>query len=706
MDELLKQKIDSLIAEMTLEEKIDMIHGNTIFTSPGVERLGIPGLVYSDGPHGVREEFNEKMEPCSDKDSSTYLPTGTALAATWNPDLAYKYGSVLGNEAKYRGKDVILGPGINTIRTPLCGRNFEYMSEDPYLISKLVIQYIKGVQDQGIAACVKHFVLNNQEVDRKGVSVEVSERALREIYLPGFNAAVKEAGVLAVMSAYNKFRGEYCSHSEYLLKDILKGEWGFQGIVISDWGAVLDTYDAAIGGTDVEMGTEITLGEFDYGNFFFANNLLNMVKTGRILESIIDDKIRRILYVIFKTNKFGSRTPGAFNTKYHQKIARHVAEEAIVLLKNDNNILPLDKNKINKLAVIGHNAIWKQAYAGGSSSIKAKYEITPLDGITALAGDLLKITYAQGYVITGKKISNSKRKKMIREAAEIARNSDVAIVVAGLIHGYTSAFEDGAYDSEGVDRENLNLPFYQDDLIKTIIGINPNTLVVMVSGTVVDMNEWINSVPALVQAWYAGMEGGNALARILFGEVNPSGKLPVTFPNKLEDAPAHALGEYPGDMSDEGRIVNYYDDIYVGYRYYDSKEIEPAFAFGHGLSYTSFKLSNLQYTLIHRGAAEIMDLSVSIANTGDMDGAEVIQVYIHDKYNSVSQPVKELRAFKKVFLEKGAEQKVRFLLRKEDFSYFDEKENDWKAKPGKFEIMIGVSSRDIRLTKSVMIDTF
>jgi beta-glucosidase len=682
-------KINQLIGQMTLEEKVGMIHANSSFTSAGVARLGIPELVMSDGPHGVRMEHRRGWTPDKTADDScTYLPTGTALAATWSPAMGYEFGKVLGSEAKYRGKDVILGPGINIIRTPLNGRNFEYLSEDPYLVSQMAVGYIKGVQDQGISACVKHYLANNQERDRSTVDVIMSERALREIYLPGFKAAVQEADVHCVMGSYNKFRGQYCTHNQYLINQILKGEFGFQGILISDWGAVHNTREALYFGTDIEMGTEIGMKpKQDYTRFYMADTLLSMARAGLVPDTLLDDKVRRILRVMYNTHIFDKRPPGEFNTKAHQATALKIAQEAMVLLKNDG-ILPLHKTSLKTIAVIGANADWKHAGAGGSSQVNAKYEITPLQGIRNYIGNNIAIHYAEGYKITRDK--NFDPQSLLDQAVAQAKTADVAIVVGGLIRGYSNAWSHNAYDTEGADKPDMFLPFGQDKLIDAVIKANPNTIVVLVGGGAVDVSRWEGKAKGILQAWYAGMEGGNALAQILFGEINPSGKLPMTFPKKLEDSPAHKLGEYPGT----NLTVHYNEGIFVGYRYFDTYKVEPQYCFGHGLSYTTFQYDKLKVT----GATNSAAVRLTVRNSGKVAGAEVVQVYVKEEKASVERPEKELKAFKKIFLAPGESKVVEISLPESAFQYFDEARNKWVLEPGKFFVEVGSSSRDIRLT--------
>jgi len=685
-------RIEALLDEMTLEEKVSMIHASSSFTSGGVERLGIPELIMSDGPHGVRHEHGRDWEKDEDvADRSTYLPVGTALAATWNPELGYKFGAVLGSEASFRGKDVILGPGLNIIRSPVNGRNFEYLTEDPYLNAQMVVGYVKGVQDQGVAASAKHYIANSLEYERQKVNVEMSERAFREIYLPGFKAAVQEGGVLTVMAAYNKFRGTYCAQSGYLLDEVLKGELGFQGLVLSDWNAVNDTLEAVNVGLDIEMGTDLTMlgGVVDYGKFHMGDEVVALVNSGMVDPSRIDEKVRRILRVMFRIHKFGERQAGVYNTKEHQNIARQIADEAIVLLKNDN-ILPLKRDDVTRLAVVGANAAHKHAGAGGSSQVKAYYEITPLQGLQNLLGDEVAIEYSKGYEIEKDGTSNA---QLIDEAVKSVARADAAIYVGGWVHGYSDDWNDNAYDAEVVDKPDLLLPFGQDALIQAVLKANPDTLIVLVGGGPVDMRAWKDDAKAIVQAWYAGMEGGNALASILFGEVNPSGKLPMTFPEKLEDSPAHSIARYP----DENLLIDHKDDIYVGYRYFDTFQVEPAFAFGHGLSYTSFEYRDLSIDQ----EDDVVKVSLRVSNTGQVAGADVVQVYVKDEEASLKRPDKELKAFQKVLLEPGASATVTMQLDEAAFSYYDDASKAWVLEPGKFTILAGSSSRDIRLSGEV-----
>ncbi|MEO5942775.1 MAG: glycoside hydrolase family 3 C-terminal domain-containing protein [Ferruginibacter sp.] len=685
--------INNLISKMTLEEKVNMIHASSSFTSGGVPRLGIPELTTSDGPHGVRPEHGRGWNLTNNTlDSGTYLPTGVCLAATWNPQLGFEYGKVLGSEANFRHKNVMLGPGINIIRTPLNGRNFEYQSEDPFLVSKMVVGYIDGVQSQGVSACVKHFVANNQEIGRHTINVLMSERALREIYFPGFKAAVQVAGVNTLMASYNLFRGEWAAQNNYLLNQVLKKEWGFKGLVMSDWDAVNSTPEALWNGMDLEMGTDLhMLPNPDYGKFYMGDTVVALVKAGKIPEYLINDKVKRILYVMYKTNMMsGAHDKGEYNTKAHQLTAQKVAEEGIVLLKNEQNILPLTK-KVKSIAVIGLNADRRQSMGGGSSQIRAFYEVTPLDGIRNIAGNKVKISYSKGYDIKRGAVPDQ---QLIDEAVKAAKKADVAIIVGGWTHGYDYGnWKDNAFDAEDVDKPDMKMPFGQDELIKAVLKANPKTVVVLVGGGAIDMTQWVNETPSILQSWYAGMEGGTALAKIIFGEVNPSGKLPMSFPKKLEDNPSYALGEYPGD----GKNVHYYDDIYVGYRYYDTYKVEPQFAFGHGLSYTSFEYSDLKLSAEGKNATA----TFTVKNTGKVAGAETAELYVHQEKSLLPRPEKELKGFDKVMLQPGEQKTVTIKLDENAFQYFNDVENEWVMDLGTFDILVGGSSRNIKLNGKI-----
>lgn len=682
-----ERRVEDLLSRLTLEEKIALLHADSKFTTAGIPRLGIPRRWMSDGPHGVREDVGpDTWEPAGRTDDfSTYLPTLIGVAATWNPEDARAMGQVIGEEARKRGKDVMLGPGINIQRTPLNGRTFEYMGEDPYLTGRLAVEYIHGVQSQNVASCVKHFAVNNQETERNSVSVEVDERALREIYLPAFKAAVEEGGAFAVMGAYNQLRGQHCCQNDYLLNKILKGEWNFQGIVVSDWNGTHDTDEAVYNGLDCEMGTQVNA----YSQYYLASAFLRGVRDGKYPVTLLDDKVRRNLRVMIETHVLDTREEGSINTKEHQEVARRIAEEGIVLLKNDGGVLPLDERKIRTLAVIGANAVIKQAHGGESSAIKAFYEIPPLEGILKRAGGAMNVVYSEGYRLGA---SDAEAAVLADRAVEAAKGADAVVFVGGLNHQH-------GFDSEGTDRKDLKLPSGQDELIQRIVAANGKAAVVLISGSPVEM-PWVGKVPAIVEAWYPGMEGGNAVARVLFGDVNPSGKLPCTFPKRLEDSPAHADGDvnaYPG----KGGVVKYGEGLLVGYRWFDTKKIEPLFAFGHGLSYTTFGYSGLS---IANGEEGKVTVGVDVANTGDREGAEVVQVYVHQERPALPRPEKELKGFKRVMLKAGEKKRVEVVLDRGAFSYYDPGKAGWVAERGKYTVMVGSSSRDIRAIGEVVLE--
>lgn len=673
----LDQRVEDLLGRLTLEEKVRLLHGDSKFTTAAIPRLGIPRRWLSDGPHGVREDIGPDTWDSAGHtdDFATCMPCGIALAATWSPETAHAYGEVIGDEALRRGKDIMLGPGVNIMRTPLCGRNFEYYGEDPFLSSRIAVGYITGVQSRPVSSCVKHFAANNQETQRDSINVEMDERALREIYLPAFKAAVQEAHVMAVMGAYNQFRGQHCCENEYLLNRVLKGEWGFKGLVVSDWGGVHNTAEAVLNGLDLEMGTEKP-----YHEYFLADPYLEGLRSGKYPISGLDDKVRRNLRQILATKMLGGRPQGSLNTKAHQLQARHVAEEAMVLLKNQDGLLPLAPARLRTLAVIGENATRLQAAGGESSGIKAFYEVTPLEGIVRRVGTQVNVLYSEGYRKGGDAALGDRA-----EAA--AKAADAVIFVGGLNH-------DPGGDTEGTDRTTLSLPYGQSELIERILKVNPHTVVVLVGGSPMTMDPWLAQAPAVLLSWYSGMEGGNALARILFGDVTPSGKLPCTFPRKLEDSPAHALHAYPG----QNGTVKYEEGLLVGYRWFDTKKIEPLFPFGFGLSYAAFEYSGLTVTPAEAAEPGHVTVQFALANTGARPGAEVAQVYVQPLNASLPRPLKELKGFKKVEIPPGRKQAVGIELPLSAFAYYDPAKAAWVAEAGDFKILVGSSSRDIRLT--------
>ncbi|MCD7936967.1 MAG: glycoside hydrolase family 3 C-terminal domain-containing protein [Tannerellaceae bacterium] len=697
----IEQRIEDALSRMTLEEKVAMCHAQSKFSSPGVARLGIPENWTTDGPHGIRPEvlWDQWDQAAWTNDSCIAFPALTCLAASWSPEISLLYGKSIGEEARYRNKNILLGPGVNIYRSPLNGRNFEYMGEDPYLASKMVVPYIQGVQANGVAACVKHFALNNQEAYRHTVDVKVDDRALYEIYLPAFKAAVQEGEAWAIMGAYNRYKGEWCCHNQYLLNDILRDEWGFDGVVVSDWGGVNDTKQSIYNGLDMEFGTwtdGLSEGVSNaYDNYFLANPFLELLKSGEVPEEEVNKKVRNILRMIFRTNMNTKRPWGSFGTEEHALAGRRIAQEGIVLLQNKNKVLPINVNATRKILVVGENAIKMMTVGGGSSSLKAKYEISPLDGIRNYVSETVNVAYARGYVgdtdgsyngvTSGQDLSeNRPADVLIREAVDMARDADVVVFVGGL---NKSDFQ----DCEGNDRKALELPYGQNEVIEALAAANPNVVVVIVSGNAVAM-PWVNKVPAIVEAWYSGTEAGNALASILVGEVNPSGKLPFTFPVRLQDNGAHALGEFPGTEDS----VTYHESIFVGYRWTDKENIKPLFPFGHGLSYTTFEYGKPSITAKTMGANEKLVVTVPVKNTGSREGAEVVQFYISDKKSSLPRPVKELKGFEKVRLNPGEEKVVSFTIDKEALSFYDDRIREWVAEPGKFEAIIGASATDIK----------
>lgn len=698
----IETRIKDALSRMTLEEKVALCHAQSKFSSAGVPRLGIPELWMSDGPHGVRAEiqWNSWAHAGWTNDSCTAFPALTCLAATWNPEMSAIYGNAIGEEARYRKKDVILGPGVNIYRTPLNGRNFEYMGEDPYLASIMVVPYIQGVQKNGVATCVKHYVLNDQELWRDHINVELSDRALYEIYLPAFKAAIQKGGSWTLMGSYNKIRGQHGCHNELTLQKILKGEWGFDGCVITDWGGAHDTKEAALNGLDIEMGSYTngltSESAFTYNDYYLADPYLKMLKEGTVPMSTIDDKASRILRLIFRTVMDRNRPWGSFTTQEHYDVCRTVGEEGIVLLKNapaekkGPALLPLDASKYRKILVVGENATRELTVGGGSSELKVKKEVSPLAGLKALYGD--QIVYAQGYE-SGRpsydfvdRIPAGTIDSLRAEAVDKAREADLVIFVGGLNKNHLQ-------DCEAADRISYSLPFGQDKLIEELLAVNPKMVMVLVSGNAVEM-PWVDRVPAIVQAWYLGSEAGNALANVLSGKVNPSGKLPFSFPRKLEDNAAISFGteSYPGDSINQV----YKEDILVGYRWHDTKKIPALFPFGYGLSYTTFEYGKPELSAKEMPMDGKLTVRVKVKNNGAVAGKEIVQLYISDKKSSLPRPQKELKGFSKIQLAPGEEQTVSFTIDKEALSFFDDARHEWVAEPGKFEAIIGASSADIK----------
>jgi len=647
----IEERVEELLSRLTLKEKFKLSAGRQEWYTEPIKRLGIKSFAMHDGPHGVRVDTRGKIQ-------STYFPSAICRATTWNPGLSEKFGIAIAQEVRDVGAQMLLAPGINIQRTPMCGRTFEYQTEDPYLNKKLVIPVVKGIQSQRIAACVKHFICNNQEINRFTVSSEVSERTLQEIYFPAFKAAIQEADAWSIMSSYNKINGIYGSEHYHLLREVLMNEWGFRGFVVSDWTATdrtSSTENCINAGLTLEMPTR---------NKYNLSKMKRAFKGGKFTEEILNENVKRLLRVMFLVGLFDDESTlpqGSRNTKEHQNLAREIAEEGLVLLKNEGNLLPLNMEKLSKIAVIGPNANLKTSLGGGSSTNYPPYEITPLKGLQTKCEGKIEIT-------------------------DTPANADVALIFTGLKHIK-------GMDAEGYDKDKFELPQEQIDLIEKTVDENSNTIVIMVAGSPVSMIEWIEKVPVVIYAWYGGMEVGNALSTLIFGEVNPSGKLPITFPKYLSDSPAHVSERtYPGDKN-----VYYEEGIFVGYRYFDSKNIEPLFPFGYGLSYTTFVYENLRLDREKISGDELVTITVDIINSGDCSGAEVVQLYIQDIVSSIERPIKELKGFKKIKLKPGEKSNVMFTIGKRDLSFFDENSRSWKIEEGEFNILIGSCSRDIRL---------
>lgn len=702
----IEERVEDALPRLTLKEKIALVHAQSKFSSAGVPRLGIPEFWMTDGPHGVRPEvlWDEWDQAGWTNDSCVAFPALTCLAATWNPEMSLLYGQSIGEEARYRNKTVLLGPGVNIYRTPLNGRNFEYMGEDPYLSAHMVVPYIQGVQQNGVAACVKHFALNNHEVNRHTTNVIVDDRALYEIYLPAFKAAVQEGKAWAIMGSYNLYKGQHCCHNQYLLNDILKGEWGFDGVVISDWGGAHDTDQAITNGLDMEFGSwtnGLSNGASNaYDNYYLAMPYLQRIQEGKVGTKELDDKVRRILRLAFRTTMNTSRPWGAILSPEHYEAARRIGEEGIVLLQNEGGLLPINLDKAKKIAVIGENAIKMMTVGGGSSSLKVQREISPLDGIRQRVGNQVEVVFARGYVgdasgeyngvVTGQNLKDDRTPdELIAEAVKVAADADYVIFIGGLNKSANQ-------DCEDTDRAGLGLPYGQDDVIQALAKVNRNLIVVNISGNAVAM-PWVKEVPAIVQDWYLGSEAGSALAAVLVGDVNPSGKLPFTFPVKLEDNAAYALGEYTGVRSDTVINIKYNESIFVGYRWADKqKKSKPLFAFGHGLSYTTFEYGKPVADAKTMSPDGKLTVKVTVKNTGSHEGQEVVQLYIADKKSSLPRPLKELKGFKKIKLTPGESKEVSFVIDKEALSFFDDTKHAWIAEPGKFEAIIAASAADVK----------
>ncbi len=698
----LEDRVEDALSRMTLEEKVAMTHAQSKFSSAGVPRLGIPELWHTDGPHGIRPEvlWDEWDQAGWTNDSCTAFPALVNLAATWDRELSRLYGDCIGQEARYRGKDILLGPGINMGRTPLNGRTFEYMGEDPYLAGELVVPYVQGVQANGVAACVKHFAVNNQETRRTATNSVVDDRTLYEIYLPAFRKAVTEGGAWAIMGSYNLYNGQFNCHNKKLLCDILKGEWGFDGVVVSDWGGCRDDDEAVSNGLDIEMGTWTNglrgAASDSYSNYHLARPFLERLRDGRATAEQLDDKARRILRTVFRTAMSPEPHYGSFTSPEHFAAARKIAAEGLVLLKNDGT-LPLSVPEGGKLLVVGENAYKMMVVGGGSSNLKTKYEVIPLDALHEVYDGKVQVEWQRGYVgdvttdynkvVTGQDLSESRSAaRLLEDAVSAAREADVVLYIGGLN-------KSAGQDNEGTDRADIVLPYGQDALIEALAEVSSRLVVVNISGSPVAM-PWADRVNAIVQGWYGGSESGHALVDVLTGAVNPSGKLPFTMPLSLSDGPLKTERQYPG-VKEEGKQwwQEYYDEgVFVGYRWYDTRQIPVQYPFGHGLSYTRFEYSDASV----KKAADGWKVQLTVKNTGEVAGAEVVQLYIADREASVERPAKELKGFEKVYLQPSESRKVSFMIGREDLSFFDAARHAWVAEPGDFEALVGSSSADIR----------
>ena len=702
-----EQRIDDALSRMTLDEKIAVIHAQSKFSSPGVKRLGFPDFWTDDGPHGVRPDvlWDEWEQAGQTNDSCVAFPALTCLAATWNPQMARLYGESLGEEALYRGKGMILGPGVNIYRTPLGGRNFEYMGEDPWLASRMVVPYIQGLQSKGVAACVKHYALNNDEEYRHQVNVVISDRALHEIYLPAFRAAVTEAGTWGIMGAYNLYKNQHNCHNDILLNQILKRDWKYDGVVVSDWGGCHNTEEAIKNGLDLEFGSwtdGLTMGATNaYDNYFLALPYKRLIQEGKYTTKELDEKVRRILRLFYRTTMKREKPFGFLCSESHYDAALKIAQEGIVLLKNERNLLPLDLSKSKRILVVGENAIKMMTVGGGSSSLKVQKEILPLDGLAAQCAKFgVQCDYARGYVgdtvqsyngvTVGRSIAETRSsEELLAEAVEKAKGADYVIVFGGLN-------KSNYQDCEGHDRQQYGLPYAQDQLLEALAKVNKNLVYVNISGNGVAM-PWVKSVPAILQGWFIGSEAGEALASVLVGDANPSGKLPFTWYQRLDDCGAHALNAFPGVWRDDYKIIDeeYKEGIYVGYRWTDKQKIRPLFAFGHGLSYTTFKLGKLMADKQQLSAGGQISFTVNVTNTGSRAGSETVQLYISDKQCSVDRPVKELKAFQKVFLQPGESRDVTLTVGCDALSFYNEAKGEWTAEPGAFEALVGTASDNL-----------
>lgn len=707
----IEDRVEDALARMTLEEKVGMTTAQSKFSSRGVPRLGIPEVWHTDGPHGIRPEvlWDDWDQAGWTNDSCTAFPALVNLAATWDKDLSYLYGVSIGEEARYRKKDILLGPGVNICRTPLNGRNFEYMGEDPYLAGQMVVPYVKGVQEQGVAACVKHYAVNNQEFQRTQSNSVVDDRTLHEIYLPAFKAAVQEGNAWAIMGSYNLYNGQFNCHNKKLLVDILKGDWGFDGVVVSDWGGCRDSEEAVLNGLDIEMGTWTNglrgAASDSYRNYHMADPYLKGLREGKYTTKELDDKARRILRTIFRTSMRPEPNYGRFVCPEHYQAAREISAAGVVLLKNEDNVLPLDVPKGGKILVVGENAVKKMVVGGGSSNLKTAYEINPLEGLQNAFEGVAEVEWVRGYVgdtstsynlvDTGQDLTDSRSPEvLIAEAVNAAKDADYVIFIGGL---NKSAHQ----DNESTDRYDTMLPYDQEDVIDALAAVADKFVVVNISGSPVSM-PWADRADAIVQGWYGGTESGNALADVLTGKVNPSGRLPFSIPFKYSDGPIRTIAQYPGikEEGDQFWQTHYSEGVYVGYRWYDSRNIPAQWPFGHGLSYTSFEYGNAKASKASMTADGTMKVSVDVRNVGACDGAEVVQLYISDPVASVDRPAKELKGFEKVFLKAGEKKTVTFEIDAESLSFYDMSKSAWNAEPGEFQAHFASSSTDVRATVS------
>ena len=706
------ERVSDALSRMTLEEKVNILHAQSKFSSPGVPRLCIPELWCTDGPHGIRPEvkWDEWDQAGWTNDSCTAFPALTCLAATWDKEASALYGKSIGEEARYREKDVLLGPGVNIYRTPYNGRNFEYMGEDPFLAGEMCVPYIQEVQKNGVAVCLKHFALNNQECNRHTADVDVDDRALYEIYLPAFKKGVEEGDAWSIMASYNLYKGQHLCHNKYLLDDVLKGEWKFDGAVISDWGGACDPDQAAAYGLDLEYGTWTdglsTKGKTSYDSYMLADPYLERLRDGRASLKTLDDKAGRVLKLIFRTAMNRKKPFGSINSPEHLAAARQIGADGIVLLKNDaaadgSKVLPVDLASAKKILVVGENAIKMMTVGGGSSSLKVKHEVSPLEGIRAAVGNNAEVIYERGYVgstsnsyngvTSGQDLSESRTaEQLIADAVKAAANADVVLFFGGLN-------KDNHQDSEGADRIAYGLPYNQDAVIEALAAANPNLAVCLVSGNAVAM-PWVGQVRSIAQCWFCGSEAGNSIADVIFGKVNPSGKLPFTFPVRIEDSPAHALGAYTC-----GKDVHYKESIYVGYRWFDTKGIRPLFAFGHGLSYTEFEYGEVNVSP-KVSANGVLKASVKVKNIGSRDGKEIVQLYIGEENPLLERPTKELKAFEKVSLAPGETKTVKFEIPVSDLAYFNADTHSWVLDSGhKFTAYFAAASDDVRGTADFIV---